>query len=193
MLRKDSGMNITVYCGASIGSKEIYSDKTRELAMWIADKSHRLIYGGGNVGLMGLIADTVMAEGAEVIGIMPGFLAEREIAHKSITELRIVNDMTERKKLLIELGEAFIALPGGPGTLEEISEVISWARIGQNNAPCIVYNIDGYYDELRNMYDNMVENAFLTRSDREKILFSDKLEEIEEFILNYQPPSIRKY
>ena len=186
-------MNITVYCGASMGSKEIYADKTRELAAWIAKGGHRLIYGGGNVGLMGLIADSVMAEGAEVIGIMPEFLVEREIAHKSISELRIVNDMTERKKLLIEFGEAFIALPGGPGTLEEISEVISWARIGQNNAPCIVYNIEGYYDELRNMYDAMVSNAFLSRSDRDKILFSDNLKEIENFIKNYQPPSVRKY
>ena len=118
-------MNIAVFCGASLGNDAIYKEKTIELGHWIAENNHRLIYGGGNVGLMGIIADTVLENAGEVIGVMPSFLVEREISHTGINELITVDDMDERKKYMIENSEAFIALPGGPGTLEEISQVIS--------------------------------------------------------------------
>lgn len=186
-------MNITVYCGASLGNNVLHQQATVELGRWIAKHQHTLVYGGGNTGLMGLLANTVLEHGGKVIGIMPTFLQERELAHQHLTEMITVTSMSERKSKMIELGDAYIALAGGPGTLEEIIEVISWARIGQNNNPCILFNSDGYYDALKTFFDNMVVQGFLTQADREKTLFSDKLPEIEHFIRHYTPPTIRQY
>ncbi|MFA9413519.1 MULTISPECIES: TIGR00730 family Rossman fold protein [unclassified Streptococcus] len=186
-------MNITVYCGASSGDSPIYQKKTVALADWLTDKGHRLVYGGGNVGLMGFLADRILTNGGQVIGVMPSFLQKREIAHPNLTELIVVPDMPSRKAKMIALGDAFIALPGGPGTLEEITEVISWSRIGQNDGPCILYNVTGYFNPLKAMYDHMVAEGFLSQTDRDKILFSDNLEEIEAFITTYKAPDIREY
>ena len=141
-------MRITVFCGANNGKSELYKENAIELGKWIANKNHTLVYGGGKIGLMGVIADTVLENSGEVIGIMPQFLVDREISHKGITEFVIVDDMSERKTQLVDLGDAFIALPGGPGTLEEISQVISWVRVGKKDAPCILMNVNGYYDFL---------------------------------------------
>lgn len=186
-------MKITVYCGASVGNNLAHQQATIELGKWIAEHQHTLVYGGGNAGLMGLLANTVLENGGEVIGIMPTFLQERELAHKGLTQMITVNSMPERKSKMIELGDAYIALAGGPGTLEEIVEVISWARIGQNPNPCILFNSDGYYDDLKAFFDNMVKQGFLTQADRNKILFSDNLVEIESFIQSYTPPKVRVY
>ena len=135
---------------------------------------------------MGVIADTVLENSGEVIGIMPQFLVDREISHKGITEFVIVDDMSERKTQLVDLGDAFIALPGGPGTLEEISQVISWVRVGKKDAPCILMNVNGYYDFLEQYFDKMVEDGFLTKEDRKRTLFTDSIDEMEEFIVNYK-------
>lgn len=186
-------MKITVYCGASVGNNLTHQQAAITLGKWIATEKHTLVYGGGNVGLMGLLANTVLENGGKVLGIMPAFLQGRELAHKGLTEMITVQSMPERKLKMIELGEAYIALAGGPGTLEEIVEVISWARIGQNNNPCILFNSDGYYDALSAFFDNMVTQGFLTQADREKTLFSDDLKEISAFIENYTPPAVRKY
>lgn len=186
-------MNIAVYCGASFGNNDNYKKCAEKLGEWIGKNSYTLIYGGGKVGLMGIVADTVLANKSEVIGIMPEFLVKRELAHTNITKLEVVKDMSIRKKKMIDLADVFIALPGGPGTLEEISEVISWSRIGQNANPCILYNENSYYDYLKLMYNKMVEEGFLSKEDNEKILFTDSVEEISEFIKNYVPPKIRKY
>ncbi|MBS4461676.1 TIGR00730 family Rossman fold protein [Aerococcaceae bacterium zg-B36] len=186
-------MKITIYCGASTGRNPIYSERTTELALWMSEKHHDLVYGGGNVGLMGIMADTVIENGGRAIGVMPTFLVEREIAHQNLSELIVVEDMPQRKAKMMMLGEAFIALPGGPGTLEEISEVISWGRIGQNDKPCVLFNINGYFDQLKAMFDHMVFEGFLSQSDRDNVLFSDDILEIEQFILNYSAPNVRKY
>lgn len=186
-------MKITVYCGASEGKQPVYREKTIELAKWMISKQYSLVYGGGKVGLMGILADTILAKGGQVIGIMPTFLKEREIAHPNLTELIVVPDMPTRKSQMIALGDAFIALPGGPGTLEEITEVISWSRIGRNDGPCILYNVNGYFDHLKDQYDRMVAEGFLNQADRDKILFSDDLDDIEDFIQTYQAPEIRQY
>lgn len=186
-------MNITIYCGASSGNNPIYAEKTKELGRWIASNGHSLVYGGGKVGLMGIIADSVLEHGGEVIGVMPTFLIDREIGHPGISEMRVVKDMSERKAYTVEKGDAFIALPGGPGTLEEISQVISWARVGENDGPCVLYNVNGYYNSLEKFFDEMVSEGFLSKSDREKTLFSADLDEIESFINEYVKPEIRKY
>ncbi|OOF57070.1 LOG family protein [Rodentibacter genomosp. 2] len=186
-------MNITVYCGASLGNDPVYQASAVSLGKWIAANRHTLIYGGGRAGLMGVIADTVLAEGGKVIGVIPTFLQARELAHGGLTQLITVETMQARKKKMIELGDAYIALAGGPGTLEEISEVISWARIGQNPNPCILFNQSGYYNSLKMLFEQMVKSAFLTTEDYQKILFSDDLEEIAHFIVTYQAPEIRRY
>ncbi|WP_414046698.1 TIGR00730 family Rossman fold protein [Macrococcus equi] len=186
-------MKIIVYCGASTGNETVFNDNAIELGKWIAENNHALVYGGGHVGLMGTIANTVLENGGEVIGVMPKFLADREISHPGLTELVIVDNMSERKNKILSLGDVCVALPGGPGTLEEIAEVISWSRIGQNDRPCILYNKSGYYDLLAGFFDNMVDKGFLTADDRERIAFVDSIEQIESVITNYRPAEIRKY
>ena len=178
-------MKITVFCGVNNGRNEAYKENAIELGKWIADNNHTLVYGGGKVGLMGVIADTVLENNSEVIGIMPQFLVDREISHTGITEFIIVDDMSIRKEKLVDLGDVFIAVPGGPGTLEEISQVISLVRVGKKDAPCILMNVDGYYDFLEQYFDKMVEEGFLTIDDREKTLFTDSIAEMQEFIVSY--------
>ena len=186
-------MNISVYCGASLGNNEIYKEAAKSLGKWIAENGHTLIYGGGKAGLMGVIADEVLLHNGEVIGVIPTFLADRELSHSNLTRLEIVHSMSERKNRMIELGNCYIALPGGPGTLEEISEVISWARIGQHQNPCILLNIDGYYDKLKDFFGHMVDNGFLAATDQKAMLFTDSLVEVEEYITAFTPLSIRTY
>lgn len=186
-------MNIIVYCGAGNGNDPNYQKTTEKFGEWIAEKKHTLVYGGGKAGLMGIIADSVLKNQGRVIGLMPTFLMERELAHQNLTEMHIVQSMSERKQKMLALGDACIALPGGPGTLEEITEMISWARVGQNTNPCVLFNEKGFYDPLKNLYDNMVKNDFLTQEDRSKTLFSDSFNEIDQFINNYTPPTIRSY
>ena len=186
-------MNITIFCGASTGNNPIYGQKTIQLAEWMAETKHNLVFGGGKIGLMGIMADTIIAHGGHTTGVMPAFLKDREIAHAGLTELIIVNNMSDRKAKMLTLGDAFIALPGGPGTLEEISEVISWSRIGQNDSPCVLYNVNGYFNDLKNQFDHMVSEGFLSQEDRNKVLFTDDISKIESFITDYQAPSIRNY
>ena len=179
-------MRITVFCGANNGKSELYKENAIELGEWIAGNNHTLVYGGGKAGLMGIIADTVLDDGGEVIGIMPQFLVDREISHNDINELIVVDDMSVRKTKLVDLGDVFIALPGGPGTLEEISQVISWVRVGKKDAPCILMNVNGYYDFLEQYFDKMVEEGFLTNEDRQRTLFTASRKEMEECIANYK-------
>ncbi|MFC7687758.1 TIGR00730 family Rossman fold protein [Ureibacillus sp. GCM10028918] len=186
-------MNISVYCGASLGNNDLYVEAAKSLGKWIAKNGHTLVYGGGKAGLMGVVADEVLLHNGEVIGIIPTFLVDRELSHPNLTHLAIVNSMSERKNKMIELGNCYIALPGGPGTLEEISEAISWARIGQHQNPCIVFNIGGYYDKLKDFYDDMVTSGFLTEADKKAMLFTDSFNEIEQYISNYAPLIVRTY
>ncbi|MBC1521763.1 TIGR00730 family Rossman fold protein [Listeria aquatica] len=186
-------MKIAVYCGSAFGAKKIYQESAEKIGNWIGENEYTLVYGGGNVGLMGVVADTVLSHGAAAYGVMPTFLEKREIAHRGLTRLIQTKDMYERKKTMMELADAYIALPGGPGTLEEISEVISLGRIGVHKNPCILYNVDGYYEPLRSFFDEMVTADFLTEAAREQFLFSDSLPEIEDFIANFKPNKPKTY
>lgn len=186
-------MNIAVYCGASKGNNPVYQQAAIKLGKWIARNNNTLIYGGGKAGLMGILADSVLENSGRVIGIIPTFLQERELAHPNISEMRVVESMSERKAEMLSLSDACLALPGGPGTLEEITEVVSWARVGQNNNPCVFFNENDYYEPIKNFYDQMVSSDFLSIADRKKILFSNSLTEIDHFIENYTPPVVRKY
>ena len=177
--------NYSFFVVLIMGRNEAYKENAMEVGKWIATNNHTLVYGGGKVGLMGIIADTVLEKNSEVIGIMPQFLVDREISHTGITEFIIVDDMSERKTKLVDLGDVFIALPGGPGTLEEISQVISWVRVGKKDAPCILMNINGFYDFLEQYFDKMVKEGFLTKEDRARTLFAKSVSEMGEFIDNY--------
>ncbi|WP_044469727.1 TIGR00730 family Rossman fold protein [Mannheimia massilioguelmaensis] len=181
-------MKITVYCGANNSTNPKHQETTIQLAKWIAENHHTLVYGGAKKGLMGIIADTVLQHGGQVIGVIPRFLKTKEKAHTGLTEMLTVENMPARKMKMFELGEAYIALPGGLGTLEEISEMVSWARIGQNPNPCIFYNADNYYTPLKHFFDDMVNTGFLSQADRDLVLFSADLTEIQDFIDHYQPP-----
>ena len=179
MKKEKKDMNITVYCGSRFGEKSVFKDKAVELANWIVESGHSLVYGGGNVGLMGIVANTVLEGGAKVYGIIPEFLLNQEKGPQGLYTLEIVNSMPERKTRMINLGDAFIALPGGPGTLEEISEIISLRRLNRTDKPCILYNIEGFYDPLRKLLNEMVDADFLPAKDLDKVVFASNLDEIK--------------
>lgn len=178
-------MNITVYCGANLGKNENFKEKALELANWMVQNGHGLVYGGGKVGLMGVISDAILQQQGKVIGVIPTFLKEKELANLNVSELIVVEDMSTRKKIMIEKGDVFIAMPGGPGTMEEIAEVFSWGKLKLHQSPCIFYNVDGFYNPMKTMYDDMVAAGFLEQKDRELLFFSDDIKEIEHFIQHY--------
>lgn len=175
-------MRIAVFCGASIGKNRIYEEVAAELGRWIGENSHELIYGGNSKGLMGAVALAAKKAGAEATGVMPRFLLGIEEKFEGLDKFILVESMDERKSLMITSSDACIALPGGAGTLEEISQAFSWLRLGKSGSPCIFYNKNSYYDDLMAMFDKMVVEGFLSEEDRAMLLFSDNLEEIGEFI-----------
>ena len=163
-------MNITVYLGANQGNDPALGRAVEELGRWIGESGHRLIYGGSKSGLMGVLADCVLSAGGEVIGVEPEFFMERAVQHTGLT------------RLIVQLGQAFIAFPGGTGTLEEIAEIMSKVSLGQLDAPCILYNLDGYYDSLRALLAHMVEKGLSTPERQAGIRFARDLGEIREIL-----------
>ena len=166
-------MNIVVYLGARTGKNPLFREKARELGAWIAGQGHRLVYGGSAIGLMGELADAVLSAGGEVTGVEPRFFVDAVLQHQGVQELIVVETMQDRKQKMISLGDAFIAFPGGTGTLEEISEIISMTCLGLTDKPCIIYNINGYYDILADYLDQMVAEGFMTPENRGKIFFAE--------------------
>ena len=190
-------MNITVYLGANPGKDEKYKKGVWELGTWIAAAGHRLIYGGSAVGLMGVLADAVLAGGGEVIGVEPdfflagggevigvepGFFVRDALQHEGITQLIVTETMQERKKIMLEMGDVYIAFPGGTGTLEEIAEAISQTKLGLSDKKSILFNLDGYYDPLIEMIERMTEEEFLFREERRGLFFARTVEEIADII-----------
>ena len=149
-------MNITVYLGAFEGNDPVLKKAVWELGTWIGQSGNALVYGGSKSGLMGEIAESVLQAGGKVTGVEPQFFVEQVLQHEGLTELIVTKDMTERKAKMIELGDAFIAFPGGTGTLEEISEIMSKVSLNQISAPCILYNLNGYYDSLKKLLHHMI-------------------------------------
>ena len=175
-------MNITVYLGANEGNDPGLRKAVEELGAWIGSSGNALIYGGSKSGLMGAIADSVLQAGGEVIGVEPNFFIESEMQHEGLTQLIVTKDMTERKNRMIELGEAFIAFPGGTGTLEEMAEVMSKVSLGQLDGPCIVYNLNGYYDDLKTLLHHMIEKGLSFEDRQEGIYFAKNLDEIKRIL-----------
>ena len=171
-------MNITVYLGASSGNDPTLETSVRALGRLIGKSANALVYGGSKNGLMGALAESVLHAGGEVTGVEPQFFIDKGYEYDEITTLIVTRDMTERKTKMIELGDAFIAFPGGTGTLEEIAEVMSRVSLGQLDAPCILYDLNGYYDSLKALLDKMIEKGLSTPQRQRGIRFAANLEEI---------------
>lgn len=172
-------MNITVYLGANPGNDPSLQEAVNALGQWIGQSGNDLVYGGSRAGLMGAIADSVLAAGGKATGVEPGFFLEAELQHDGLTELIVTETMAERKAKMIELGDTFIAFPGGTGTLEEIAEIMSLIALGHLHAPCILYNLNGYYDGLRQLLDRMIEKGLSSEKRQQGIYFVNTLEEIK--------------
>ncbi len=153
--------SLCVYCGSAVGRQDVYRKTAVEFGRLIAERGMRLVYGAGNIGLMGVLADAALAAGGEVIGVIPEALVERELAHNGVSDLRIVRSMHERKALMADLSDAFVALPGGFGTFEELCETLTWIQLGIHQKPCGLLNVDGYFDRLIDLFDHAVAERFL--------------------------------
>ena len=173
-------MNITVYLGANEGSDPALKQAVEELGRWIGESGNALVYGGSRSGLMGTLAESVLAAGGEVTGVEPQFFVDRELQHDGLTQLIVTKEMSERKNKMIELGDAFIAFPGGTGTLEEITEVMSKVSLKQLDAPCILYNLNGYYNSLKELLNHMIEKGLSDQERQKGIFFADDLMQIQE-------------
>ncbi len=184
---------ICVFCGSHPGADPAYAEAARSLGRALAERDTTLVYGGGHVGLMGVIADAALEAGGEVIGVMPQALVEREIGHTGLTKLHVVQSMHERKALMSRLSEGFIALPGGNGTLEEFFEVLTWAQLGEHGKPCGLLNVSGYYDPLLAVFDRMVEKAFLREEHRELVLVEEDPASLLRRFEDYEPPKTIKW
>jgi len=161
---------LCVYCGSSVGARPEYADAARELGAVLADRGIGLVFGGGKIGLMGVLADTMVAAGVEVIGVIPEALVARELAHPAVADLRVVGSMHERKALMADLADGFIALPGGLGTLEELFEALTWAQLGLHGKPCGLLDVAGFYDDLARFLDRTVEDGFVASASRARLV-----------------------
>ncbi len=177
---------ICVFCGSNSGVNPVFSGAAEKVGRFLAENEIELVYGGGRVGLMGKVADAVLAAGGKVIGIIPESLAAKEIAHRGLSELHIVGSMHERKQMFADLSDGFIALPGGFGTFEEFCEIITWAQLGFHAKPCALLNVAGYYDSLIALFNLATEQKFVREDHRELVLTADKIEVLFEKMKNYR-------
>jgi len=185
--------SICVFCGSSMGNQPSYKDEAEKLGILMANKNISLVYGGADVGLMGVIADSNLKAKGKCIGVMPGRLIDLEIAHDNLTELIIVDGMHERKGKMADLSDGFIAMPGGFGTLDELSEVLTYNQLRLYDKPVGILNINGYFDLLLDFLDQSVESKFVRQEHRNNIIISDDVEELLRKMMEYEPVSIGKW
>jgi uncharacterized protein (TIGR00730 family) len=171
-------MNITVYLGSTPGNEPALEPAVRALGTWIGNHGHNLVYGGSRCGLMGMLAESVLKAGGQVFGVEPQFFVDAGFVYDAITKLYVTQDMSERKAKMIELGDAFIAFPGGTGTLEEIAEIMSKVALRHLDAPCILYNLNGYYDGMRMLLDRMLSSELSTPEKLKGVTFAETLDDI---------------
>ena len=184
---------IAVYCGSSAGPNEIYKNQAASLGRYLAKNKIHVIFGGGKVGMMGILADAALEAGGEVTGVIPRFLHVKEVAHTKLTELITVETMHARKALIEEMCEGAIALPGGFGTLDELFEMLTWGQLGLHDKPVGILNTNGYFDPILSALDRMVEEGFLKDLNRDMVLVNNKIEKLVDAMRNYQPPKVRKW
>ena len=184
---------VCVFCGSSPGGDPVYLEAARRLGRTLARRGLGLVYGGGSVGLMGAVADAVLAEGGEVVGVIPRALQLRELAHGGLTTLHVVGSMHERKARMAALSDAFVALPGGIGTVEELVEVFTWTQLGLHDKPCAILNVNGYYDQLIGFLDHAVAERFLRREHRDLLVVADRPSELVELLERFEAPKLPKW
>lgn len=180
--------SIAIFCGSALGTDSIFLDTAQKMGKTIAEQGKTLVYGGGRSGLMGVVADSALQAGGQVIGVIPHALVDRELAHPHLTELYVVNNMHERKTKMSELSDAFIALPGGAGTLEEIFEQWTWAQLGIHLKPCAFLNVEGFYDDLLKFIHLTTQKGFTQARFTESIIASDSIEDILQQFKTFQAP-----
>ncbi|NIX75222.1 TIGR00730 family Rossman fold protein [Microvirga terricola] len=186
-------MRLAVFCGSNPGNDPIYLDAARDLGTAMAKAGIDLVYGGASVGLMGAVADAALAAGGHVIGVMPQALLDKEIGHRGLSDLRIVGSMHERKALIAELSDGFIALPGGIGTFEEIFEVWTWAQLGYHRKPCALFNAGGFYDKLIGFLDDVTSEGFVKAPHRAMLIVEKEPEAMIRAVQDYEPPVVIKW
>jgi uncharacterized protein (TIGR00730 family) len=184
---------VCVYCGSNAGRRSDYAEAAKDLARALVKRRIDLVYGGASVGVMGVLANTVLAEGGHVIGIIPQGLVDREVAHPGLSDLRVVASMHERKTLMAELSDGFIALPGGLGTLEELFEALTWAQLGLHQKPCGLRNVRNYYRSLIDFLDHAVAERFIKDVHRAMLLVEEQPERLLERFGRYKAPAVTKW
>ncbi len=184
---------ICVFCGSSIGTKPIYSEAARQLGETLVSCKQQLVYGAGNVGLMGLLADTVLRAGGTVIGVIPKFLAKKEVAHTGLTTLHVVETMHERKALMMSLSDAFVAMPGGIGTMEEFFEVWTWIQLGLLKKPIGILNTEGFFEPLLTFIDQLVEQRFIKAAHRSLLVVESSPSELLSRLSQCELPEVEKW
>ena len=185
--------SLCVYCGSNSGTRPAYAEAAVALGTRMARDGIRLVYGGGNIGLMGLVADAVLSAGGEVVGVIPKQLVDMEVAHLGLSRLEVVDSMHARKSRMFDLADAFVALPGGFGTLEEIVEMLTWRQLGIGDKPCAILDVEGYYQPLIAMMDRMVEERFLHPGQREDLWTGRDIEAMLGWMRDYRPASATKW
>lgn len=186
-------MRLCIFCGSAQGRDPAYARATVALATALAQRGIDIVFGGGNVGLMGVLADAALAAGGRVTGVIPRGLVARELAHQHLTQLHIVDSMHERKAMMAELADGFVALPGGFGTLEEFCEVVTWAQLGIHRKPCGLLNVEGYYDGLLAFLAHALHEAFLQPTHFEIVVSSDDPGDLIDRVLRWQPPQVTQW
>jgi uncharacterized protein (TIGR00730 family) len=185
-----SAQRVCVFCGSSPGARPAYGDAAEQLARVLVAEGMGVVYGGGQVGLMGRLADAMLAEGGEVIGVLPEALVAKEIGHPGLQDLRVVGSMHERKALMAELSDAFVALPGGLGTVEELFEVYTWAQLGLHRKPCALLDVEGYYEGLAGFLAHSVEERFLREDHRAMLIVEREPRTLVERLKRFEPAAI---
>jgi len=184
---------LCVYCGSRPGSQPAYTEAAKNLARALVNRKIEVVYGGASVGTMGVLANTVLAEGGHVIGIIPQAVLGREVVHRGLSELRVVTSMHERKALMAELSDGFIALPGGLGTLDEVFEILTWGQLGLHQKPCGLLNIRDYYRGLVDFLDHAVSESFITEVHRAMLLVEEEPERLLDQFERYKAPAVAKW
>ncbi|HEY1141165.1 MAG TPA: TIGR00730 family Rossman fold protein [Lysobacter sp.] len=185
--------SLCVYCGSNSGSKPIYTERAIALGTRLAKDGITLVYGGGNVGLMGVVADSVLAAGGEAVGVIPEQMVNWEVAHKGLTRLEVVSSMHERKARMFDISDGFVALPGGFGTLDEMFEMLTWRQLGIGDKPCAFFDVDGFYTPLMGMLDRMVAERFLHPDQREDLWHGDDMDAMLAWMNAYKPAQADKW
>jgi len=185
--------SICVFCGSNTGKNEIYTQAAKKLGQYLAQNQIKLVYGAGNIGLMGVIADEVLDGNGYVIGVIPDFLKAKEVCHTELQELLVTTTMHQRKEIMANRSDAFIAMPGGFGTLDELAEILTWAQLGLHSKPIGLLNVNGYFDSLIRFFDDTVADGFVTDINREMVLFDNTIEGLISKMENYVAPDVTKW